>query len=458
MMPPVMEEPTDPPPVLPPPYVPPALEGLSVLEDKNPDPNVVEVDLVAGVAKRTFFGDIQVNLYAFNGQLPGPALQAKVGDEVIVHFKNDLPEPTTIHWHGLRIPADMDGSPLIQTPVQPGETFTYHFVVPEAGAFWYHPHVRANEQIEKGLYGPIVVHEPSDPTFDRERYFMIDDILLSDTGMPPFLQSGMEAMHGRNGNVLLTNWDTETVKLQVEAGTVERWRVVNTANARTMELSIAGASWKIVGTDGGRIPEHYTPARLVVPVGQRYDLEVRYDGPGITTMSSHVLTQNSQGQVVEAAIPIVEVEIAASPREPTPISWSELAPRPERAPDAEATLVLNAVNDPAMGLMWTINGQAHAHEPLLTFTRGQAVKMTFVNRAGPEHPFHLHGQFFDILTVDGRPAREPGLKDVVLVPGLSTVEILAYFDNPGRWMAHCHILEHAELGMMSEIEVVAENH
>jgi FtsP/CotA-like multicopper oxidase with cupredoxin domain len=128
----------------------PALDGVDVLEDTNDDPDIVEVTLTATPVTITLVDDVQVEMLGYNGTVPGPALQAKVGDEVIVHFTNSLAEPTTVHWHGLRISDQMDGSPRIQDPVQPGETFTYRYVVADAGSYWYHPHVRAHEQMERG--------------------------------------------------------------------------------------------------------------------------------------------------------------------------------------------------------------------------------------------------------------------------------------------------------------------
>lgn len=429
-------------------WTPPPIWGAERLEDLNPDPNVVEVNLRAEMAEITLADGTVIDGYAYNGTWPGPLLHAKVGDEVIVHFENQLPEPTTVHWHGLRIPDDMDGSPRVQAPVEPGGTFEYRFVVRDAGSFWYHPHVRSNEQVEKGLYGSLIVREPDLPEFDVERIVTLDDILLDDSGaLRPFLASHPEIMHGRQGNVLLTNGNPETQHLTVEQEHVELWRIVNTANARTMSISIDGAHAEVVGTDGGRLPEPYWAGRIQIPVGQRYDVLVRYDRSGTVVMNSHVLVRNSAGEVVEAPIPLIEIDVQATGLEFRPLFWFDVAERPEREVDQEVTIELNGENRNGE-IVWTLNGQAHAEEPLFTFQEGQTVRIELVNRAGPEHPFHLHGQFFEVLS-----GIQPGLKDTVLVPGLQTVVIKAYLDNPGRWMAHCHILEHAELGMMSEIVV-----
>ena len=437
----------------PPAWEPPEILGLAPVADEDPDPDVVEVNLSAAPTQVQLAEDFELSMYSYNGQLPGALIQAKVGDEVVVHFTNDLDEPTTIHWHGLRISDQMDGNPRIQNPVQPGKTFTYRFVVPEAGTFWYHPHVRANEQVEKGLYGVLVVHDPEDPEYDAERVIVVDDILLDGDQIADFLAYHPEIMHGRYGNVLLTNGRADDVVVQGEPGQVERWRIINTANARTMSLSITGASFRVIASDGGRLSEPYETDRLQVAVGQRFDVEVAIADAGQVQVVSHVLTLNEQDEVVEIGIPVWTLEVPTSAEAPAWPEWTPMEmPRPSFDMITEE-MTFNAYQTPLGEVQWTINGEAFREEPLFTFAQGDVVRLRLTNDAGPEHPFHLHGQFFTIVDQGTTETRQPGFKDTVLVPGFSTVEVIAYMDNPGRWMAHCHILEHAELGMMSEIVV-----
>lgn len=438
--------------------------GVAPFVDDNPDPEVVEVSLLAAPMNVTFDDGRVVPMFAFNGQIPGPLLQAKLGDRVIVHFTNQLSEPTTIHWHGVRVSDSMDGSPRISSPIQPGESFTYDFVVRDAGSFWYHPHMHSNLQVEMGLYGPIVVRGSADPEFDVERFFTVDDLLLDANGrVAAPLATPMESHHGRIGNHLFTNGRLDAVSLPaIEAGQVERWRLVNAANARTMSLSLSGARFRVIGTDGGLLRAPYTVQRLEMASGQRYDLEVVFDEPGHVALSSLVLTADADGQAREIAVPIVETEVSPSTRAPRVITYPASQVPELRAASAEVRLELDSTGGGhhASHLGWRINGQMHPEAPIFTIPEGSAVRLLFVNRDAPEHPFHLHGQFFEILENGQRSTREPGLKDTVLVPGRATVEVLAYLDNPGRWMLHCHILEHAELGMMAEYIVnpaAAEN-
>ena len=446
---PVEQAPVTPPAAPAPPYVLPQVEGITALQDENPDPNVVEVTLSAGVATTTFKEGTTTDVLAYNGVLPGPVLRAKVGDEVIVHFKNDLAEATTVHWHGLRISDQMDGSPRVQDPVKAGQDFTYRFKVPDAGSYWYHPHVRTDVQVEKGLYGPIVVFDPKDPTYDAERFLVLDDVRLESNGKISPVSSMDGMMGGRFGNVLLTNGQpVKLARATAKQGTVERWRIVNTANARTMIVGVDGASFRVIGTDGGLIPEPYLADRVTVAIGQRFDLEVTYDRPGTAKLVSYVETVDSKNKVSITPFDAFTVEVAPSDKSPRVIAWPavRLTDR-ERVADTTATFTLDAARQGNMA--WSINGKAMPAEPLFTWQQGSTVELTIVNKVATEHPFHLHGQFFEILDPD-----QPGLKDVVLIPPNRTMKVRAYLDNPGRWMAHCHILEHAEMGMMAEFVVV----
>jgi FtsP/CotA-like multicopper oxidase with cupredoxin domain len=432
-------------------WVMPDVLGVNALADENDDPNIVEVTLAAGTSSTTYVPGKKAQVFAYNGMLPGPVLKAKVGDHVIVHFKNKLAEATTIHWHGLRISDQMDGSPRVQSPVKPGAEFTYDFVVPDAGSFWYHPHVNTAAQVEKGLYAPIVVFDPAkDPTYDAERFLVLDDIRLEADGTisPQSKMDGM--MGGRFGNMMLTNGrPVKEAVASVEQGTVERWRIVNSANARTMQIGVEGASFRVIATDGGLLPEPYTTtAKISVPIGQRYDLEVTYDRPGSAKLVNFVESADANGNPTIVKMSSFTVDVAASDRVPRDITWPSVS-FPDRTPDGKATITLDAVQSNDMP--WTINGKSDSMAPLFTWPQGATVDVTIVNKVAMEHPFHLHGQFFEVLD-----AKQPGLKDVVLVPPNGTVKIRAYIDNPGHWMAHCHILEHAEMGMMGEIYVTPD--
>lgn len=426
----------------------PTIAEIPTFEDLNPDPRIIEINLRASETQVELKPGALTTVMAYNDRIPGPLLQARIGDRVIVHFQNDLAEPTTIHWHGLRISSEMDGSPMIQDPVPAGGSFTYDFVLPDAGTYWFHPHFQTIEQIDRGLYGAIVVAEAAAPKFTAERVLVLDDIRLDAANqISPFAYSGHDVMMGRLGNTLLTNGRTEPATGTAPLRSVERWRIVSASTARVLELSVDGAGWRVIASDGGLLPEPYSPKRIVLAPGQRYDLEVIYnqDAPAARLLA-HVLNASQQ----EVAMPMAEYAIQGDANAELPVYPVVTLPALPEAP-VEKELRLGSTSGG-----FTINGHVHGedHAPLEQFTQGVPVKLTIVNDIGPYHPFHLHGQFFRILERNGQPANEPGLKDTVLLDGFEKVTIMSYFENPGRWMYHCHIPEHAEFGMMAELEVV----
>lgn len=424
----------------------PAIEDFTPIEDTNPDPHIVEVNLTASATTAEIRPLLQTEVLAYNGTLPGPLLEARVGDRIIVHFQNDLAEATTIHWHGLRISPDMDGDPHAQGPVPPGGSFTYDFVLPDPGTYWFHPHMGTIEQIDRGLYGAIIVTEAERPVFTAERLFVVDDMrILSDGQIAPYNYSGHDVMMGRIGNVMLTNGKASTVHQDGHARAIERWRIINAATARVFELAVDGASWRVIATDGGLLPTPYQTERLLVAPGQRFELEVTYD-LGVDTarlLSYNLYVSGTPPPPVEMAI--VHIAGYVSPKPPVYPAIA-LPALTDAAEDRE--IRLGATNEG-----FTINGAVADAIPTLEFSQGTPVRLTVKNEIGPYHPFHLHGQFFQILTRDGKPVDEPGLKDTVLLDAFETVTLLTYFENPGMWMYHCHIPEHAELGMMAHLMV-----
>mgnify|MGYP003346489230 CR=1 FL=1 len=229
---------------------------LSPLADQNPDPAVVEVTLEARPATVAWLPGKPVTAWTYNGAVPGPLIEAKLGDRLIVHFHNALSEPTTIHWHGVRAPAAMDGGGMAGETIAPGADFTYDFTLPDAGLFWYHPHVKTDRQVEEGLYGALVVRGP-DAVAAPERILVLDDVLVDGDGQQP-ATSPMAQMMGREGNVPLVNGHPKAATT-VRAGSWERWRLVNAANARILNLQLAGAKLVQIGTDGGLL-ERYVVA------------------------------------------------------------------------------------------------------------------------------------------------------------------------------------------------------
>jgi FtsP/CotA-like multicopper oxidase with cupredoxin domain len=444
----------------PPAVVPlPDVEGIAPASDDNPDPAVLEVQLIARPSSLQLVPGPATELLTYNDQLPGPLLHARVGDRVIVHFDNQLAEPTTVHWHGLRISDQMDGSPLIQSPIQPGETFTYDFVVPEAGTFWYHTHLHQIEQFERGLYGAIVVHEAEPPQFSRERVFMADDVrLTADNAIAPFLTSGPDIGRGRVGNTLLVNGLPIPHQVEIARGAIERWRFILATNALSHGLRVQGADVRVIATDGGLLPQAFPLDRVDVAPGQRYELEVRPQaGAAEVVLEALILVLDENEQIVEEPFPLVRATVVGETTAAEPVYPLVEHPRLDVAAETLEWALAGSLVDGApvftIDGVSTFVGEGHEHVLLHTFVPDQPVKIRFTSNVSPEHPFHIHGQFFQILERNGQPVFEPGLRDTVKVRLQEDVTILSYFENPGRWMVHCHISEHSENGMMADIQV-----
>ena len=436
--------------------------ALTTLTDVNADPSIVEVNLVAAPARATFLPGKPADVWAFRdgsvdgaeGSVPGPMIEANQGDRVIVHFRNDLPDATTIHWHGVRVPNASDGTPVAQVPIPSGGTYDYEFVAKDAGLFWYHPHVDGEVQVERGLYAPILVH--GGPAIDvaADRVFVLDDVKLEASGALSTTTDNLDMMLGRQGNVVLVNGTSDGV-VRAAAGTRERWRFVNAANGRYFNLSLGGRPLTVIGWDGGLVSAPYETTTLLVAPGERYDVLVDLGGaPGDALELDTVYYDRGHDLPDPGPIKLLAIELGAAGPAPAalPISWGDVAPLPVNASTPEVPFVLTE-EDTSAEPRFLINGQAYPDVTPLTATRGTLAIWRLDNQSEMDHPFHLHGMSFQPLDASGAPVTPLGWKDTINVPMKSVVRVAVQYDAPGTWMFHCHILEHADRGMMGELVV-----
>ena len=422
----------------------------------QPDPGrtVVSVDLEARETDWEHAPGRFIRAWGYNGQVPGPVIEARVGDVLEVRLTNRLPEPTTIHWHGLRVPAAMDGTDMVQRPVAPGQTFTYRFRLPDAGTFWYHPHNNETVQLEKGLYGALIVRGDDEPVLDGERVLVLDDLKLDKKGQIAKFGGLVQRHDGREGDVRLVNGKAEP-ELTIAAGQIERWRVINASSARYVRLSIGGTPFRILGTDGGLLEAPVAAAEVLLAPADRVDLAV---GPF------------AEGQVLRLeALKYLRTTIRKRKTEPfatlkTGPARPSTAVIPERLRTIEPlvtgpvtptrTVKLGVRMSLRHGVDFVINKEMHHRDAPVKV--GDLQVWDIVNETRMDHPFHLHGFFFQVLEVNGQPPAWRSWEDVVNVPPRSTVR-LAWLpdDRPGSWMYHCHILEHHAAGMMAHFDVVS---
>ena len=465
--------------------------------------------LEAGLVRRSLKGRTYT-MYAFNGQYPGPLIEAVRGSELTVIFRNRLPHASTVHWHGLRLDSRSDGVPdLSQPAVPPGGLFTYHLRFPDAGIYWYHPHVREDIQQELGLYGNMLVRPDSGAQYgpaNREAVLMLDDILVNDDGLVPLgLESPTHTLMGRFGNLLLVNGEPR-YQLSVKRGEVVRFFLTNTSNTRTFNLSLPGARLKVVGSDAGPYAREAWVESVVIGPAERYVVHARFDRPGPTALVNKVRgLDHLYGRFFAETDTLGVVEVGGGrTREDLSASFDALRTdtaasgelerfrrRAEGARQEALILTLETRDLPAVtnrlmqldsiyfspmewsGTMpmmnwastgrqvrWILRDPSTGRENMdvaWRFRRGEPVRIRLVNERrsfhAMQHPIHLHGQRFLILSVNGVPDEHPVWKDTVLLPAGSVVDILLDASNPGRWMLHCHIAEHLSADMMTRFDV-----
>ena len=391
--------------------------------------------------------------YGFNGQVPGPVLQAKQGVPLEIEFTNRLPEPTVIHWHGLRIPAAMDGTEVVQRPVQPGETFTYRFTPPDAGTFWYHPHFNETEQLEKGLYGALIVRAADELALDDEQILVFEDLRVDKTGQIAKFGGLMDRHNGREGNVRLINGTSEP-ELTIAAGQIERWRIVNASSARYVRLSLGGTPFQIIGTDGGLIEAPVTVTEVLLPAADRVELAVGpFETEGAVLNIEDLPYYRMAGKKGVERFGTIRVTARKPSAARVPARLRDIAPLVTGDVKVTRKVTLGFKLSLRRGLDFVVNGERHHHDQPVKV--GELQVWDVVNATRMDHPFHLHGFFFQVLEINGKKPVWRSLEDVVNVPPQATVRI-AWFpdDRPGSWMYHCHILEHHASGMMGHFEVV----
>ena len=398
-----------------------------------------------------------VTAWGFNGQMPGPTIRAKKGETLVLRLKNNLSEPTIVHWHGIRLPAAMDGTGEVQKPIQPGEEFECHFDLPDAGTFWYHSHHNETVQMERGMYGAIVVKDEDDPVLDAEKVFMIDDMKLTandDFSKPSWaLPRLIEKHDGRQGDTLLINGKVDSV-LNIHAGQKERWRFINAASARYFKLYLGGKSFQIIGTDGGLIEKPLTVTEALITPGERLDIVVGPFGQGETfpveALSYNRMTFLKPKRQTFATVEVLEEKSSVAFIPDILRTIEPLAPQ-DAAVNRRVKLSVGA--SLKNGLDFKVNGAFHVQDKPVMI--GDLQVWEIKNVSLMDHPFHLHGFFFQVLEINGNAPDYKAWKDTINLTPRTTVKIAWMPDNwPGRWMYHCHILEHHAAGMMANFEVI----
>jgi FtsP/CotA-like multicopper oxidase with cupredoxin domain len=436
----------------------------SILPNLSSAPNTVEVNITAAPTTVSLGPSARTPVYAFNGQVPGPTLEVREGDRVIVHFKNDLPEETTIHWHGLHIPVEADGNPM--DPVPPGGTYDYVFTLQpgSAGTYWYHPHPHhaTFHQVAMGLFGGLIVRADDDPlpTALTEQLLILSDHRFKADGTLNVPKahttlSGFDLITGREGNVILVNGQLQPT-VSIRSGEVQRWRVVNTSAARVFRLSLPGHTFMHVGSDGGLFERPVEMTDIQLSPADRVELLVRGTGaPGsqvvLQSLPYDRYKPDSRPADWKTTLNLLTLQYTAE--EPTTPLAIPAVLRPVPALDPSKAVTTRTIRLTADAVGSTINDRPFSMDRVDIRAKLNTTEIWRITNTLPaDHPFHLHGFSFQVLDSSGAPI--PRWEDTVNVRKNSTVQLVVEFrDYPGKRMFHCHMLAHEDAGMMAILEV-----
>jgi len=441
----------------------------------------------------------EIRMYGYNSQIPGPLIKVNQGETIFVNVTNNLDMETTVHWHGIRLKNEFDGVPMTtQEAIQPGKSFLYELTFPDAGVYWYHPHAREDYQQELGLYGNILVVPNKDDYYNkvnREEFIFLDDIQITGNDITPVYKDKInQVLMGRFGNVMLIN-GKESYDMTVKKGDVVRFYLTNAANTRLFNFSVENTKIKIIGSDGGSYENEFFANSVIVSPSERGVVEVLFDKPGEYKIK-HVNPDNTYilGKVkvldenteIDYSLQFSIIKENKYVREEVEQYKSYVNSYPDVNLKLDVDLPgmrmmgqhmqMNHADD--SGLEWedvmqmmNFGSSNNLIDWKITDTKtglsnmkiqykwkvGNKVKIRITNDENSphpmQHPIHLHGQRFLVLSTEGIPNDNLVWKDTVLVPTGKSVDILVDMTNPGKWMTHCHIAEHLSDGMMFEFEV-----
>ncbi|HLG65021.1 MAG TPA: multicopper oxidase family protein [Ktedonosporobacter sp.] len=427
--------------------MPGAGTSITTLQAPLTSPTMKQFTLVAQNSIVSLDQNTKIAAWTFNGMAPGPTLRVQQGDLLVIHVVNHLSFSIAVHWHGIDVPNSQDGvAGVTQDAIKPGQTYTYRFIAPDPGTYWYHSHQFAYEETMGGLFGKLIV-DPKTPTIHAD----VDDSVA------------LHEWNGPDGQSIFTmDSTTQTLTEAAKPGQWVRLRIIETSNTDTADphlLTLVGAPFQVVSLDGHDLNAPGMLNEVPLPIGtaQRYDLLFQMPAHGSVALVAADEKNNKQ----YLRTPSMLFGQGTVPTHLPPVKqWFDLttygqpastAITPQSHFDVTSKIVLNNQNGSSlgrMGMVYTINGKVFPDTGMIMVTEGQLVKIQIDNQSDLYHPIHLHGHIFTVLARNGNPLTgSPVLLDTVLVPPHTRYDIGFLANNPGIWMLHCHNFLHANWGM-----------
>ena len=429
---------------------------------------IVTYNLTAKKSKFSFKENFTSNVFLYNDLNPGPTIKGNVGDILRVNFKNQLDEPTSIHWHGIKNINAMDGVPyLTQDPVQPGETFVYEFPFNHSGTYWYHAHFESWKQVAKGLYGPLVISNPKESIFENEIVILADDWRLNNNYEIDEKSFGslMDWSHaGRIGNWLTIN-GKKSPKYIIKNNALTRLRFINASNARVLKFGSSLKKLQIIGVDGMLVKPFFQENFTIAP-GQRIDISI------VTNNDSEVnFFEISQKQPLKAFKLEILKTNQISNKKIYDFTPQNILPNTDNAKviyiHMQGGAMGNLTKAKIDGIekdfrslatedkkLWAFNQEIGSYENLLVkVKRNEVIVFDVWNDSRWPHSMHLHGYHFYVRSNEFENINDYLLRDTYLMQPGEKSKFIVLADNPGKWLFHCHMLEHAVSGMVGYIEV-----
>ncbi|MDC1357139.1 multicopper oxidase family protein [Pseudomonadota bacterium] len=438
----------------------------SVVFAKN---KIINYKLSAEKSNFNFDKNFTSNLWLYNHENPGPLLKANKGDILKVNFTNNLDEPTSIHWHGIKNINKMDGVPyLTQDPVQPGETFSYEFPVNQSGTYWYHAHFESWKQVAKGLYGPLVVNDKTDDLIEDDIVILADDWRLNKKYQIDKKSFGslMDWSHaGRVGNWLTMN-GKKSPQYSIKANSLARLRFINASNARILKFGSSLKNNNIIAIDGVTVKPMLVKDFTLAP-GQRIDLLIN----SVDLLKVDFFEISHTKQLKAFTLNVTKANNKT--RDITNINFTSnwILPKLNKAKIINIRMQGGAMGNLSKAnfdgvekdfrslatedkKLWAFNKEIGSYEYLLAKVKlNQVVILDVWNDTRWPHSMHLHGNHFFVKSKEFKDNIDYISRDTYLMQAGEKAKLIFLADNPGKWLFHCHMLEHAASGMISYIDV-----